>query len=292
MSSINTERALADVMGVKVDIKQVIINGYNINYVVVGAGEPLLLIHGANFGWGVWYPNIVELTKHFTVYAIDLPGAGRSSRIDYSGLNLERDFVNIIQEFINYHNFRKIDIVGSSIGGWLALRMALQNPQKIQKIVLENAVGFADYWSFSDKIIGFYPFAKLITKTVLKPKRKNKRIEKFLRSIFYDPNIDLSKEFIDYFYETMESSHNLLFISSLTKHNKDFLLVNQLKKIKNKTLIFWGAHDKIMPLEKNEINFKLLPNSQVEIIQEAAHIPSIEKSEYFNSKVIRFLLEK
>jgi len=74
-----TEQTLANSLGIELAIKQIPIGAHKINYLVAGKGEPLLLIHGANFGWGVWYPNIPELAKHFTVYAIDLPGAGHSS---------------------------------------------------------------------------------------------------------------------------------------------------------------------------------------------------------------------
>ena len=76
----DTEKKLADSIDASIEIKQMDIGKHRINYAVAGQGPALLMIHGANFGWGMWYPNIPALAKHFTLYMIDLPGAGRSSR--------------------------------------------------------------------------------------------------------------------------------------------------------------------------------------------------------------------
>ena len=285
----DTEKKLATIIDANITIKNCEISGHKINYMVAGDGPPLLLIHGANFGWGMWYPNISELAKHFTVYAIDLPGAGRSSRIDYSKLDLERDFVGVVEQFINKLQLKDFHIIGSSAGGWLALKMALANPNKVNKIIIQNTVGFADYMGLFDKVIGFYPLARLVAKTALKPTRENKNIEKFLRGIFYNSNLDLKPEFIEYFYETMATSHNLLFISRMTALTKQFLLEDKLKEVKNKTLIVWGENDKIMPLRKNSHNFSLIPDVKIEIFSNVGHIPSLENSTMFNETTLSFL---
>lgn len=130
-----------------------------------------------------------------------------------------------------------------------------------------------------------------MSQTLLKPNRSNKNIERFIRSVFYNPKLPLLNEFIDYFYKTMETSHNLLFISRLSSSygRKKLSLLNSLVKIKNNTLIIWGEKDKLMPLSKVEQNFKLIPKVEVRIIKDAGHIPSIEKSEEFNKIIVDFL---
>jgi pimeloyl-ACP methyl ester carboxylesterase len=284
-----TEQRLANSLGVDFAIKQIPIGNYQINYLVAGKGDPLLLIHGANFGWGVWYPNIPELSKHFTVYAIDLPGAGRSSRINYAKLDLQRDLVDVVEQFISANQLENAHLVGFSVGGWLTMKIALLHAERKNKLIIENSVGFTDYMGRSDKIIGIYPFAKLIAKTILIPKRKNKNIEKFLRGIFYNHDLVLKSEFIEYFYETMKSSHNLLFISRLTALTRQFSLTNELTRVKNEILIVWGTKDKIIPLHKNRAYFTLLSNSRIKIMKEAGHIPSLEKPQEFNKALLEFL---
>ncbi len=282
-----TEQKLAESMGIPYEIKQVSIGKHTINYLVAGSGPSLLLIHGANFGWGVWYPNIPVLAKYFTVYAIDLPGAGRSSRVDYRTLDPEKDVFNVVESFVRVVGLQKYSVCGCSIGGWAALRLAYKYPEDVEKAVVLNNVGFDEYMDLSDKVIGFYPLAWIISKTILKPS-KTKNIESFLRGIFYDRNINLKREFIDYFIKTTKTSHNLLFISRLTKVGKSFLLSDILPEIKQKVLVIWGKEDKIIPLEKNRKNFQLIPNIHVELIEKTGHIPSLEDAEKFNGVFLKF----
>ncbi len=287
----NSEQKLIEFIGIPISIKKIAINGHTINYSVSGDGPPLLLIHGANFGWGVWYPNIASLSKNFTVYAIDLPGAGRSTRIDYSRLNPEEDFLIVTEDFIKALGLKNFHIIGFSMGSWVCLQLALKHPEWVDKIIVESAVGFSDYSVASDKIIAFFPLAKLISKIFINPKSRTK-VEKFLRGIFYYKTIKLPEEFINYFWETMKTSHNLLFISRLTALHKTLNLENSLYRIKNKTLIIWGEDDKIIPLQKNSHNFKLIPSSEVRLLKNVGHVPSLENPQEFNSVVNKFLLSK
>lgn len=284
-----TEERLAQSIGVPIEIKQVPIGKHTINYITAGSGRPLLLIHGANIGWGQWYKNIAELSRHFKIYAIDLPGAGRSSRVNYAIFDPYKDLLDIVKNFIHQFNLDRLNAVGSSIGGWIVMQLALTDPARMRRIVLVNSVGFADYMGIGDKIIGMHWLAKLIARIILRPVRTNRRVEQFLRHTLCNRNFPLENNFIDYFYETMSTSHNLLFISRLSQLTKQLLLSNRLQEIKNPSMIIWGEKDPIMPLQKNEHNFWLIPGVKVCIIKDAGHFPSVEKAEEFNSAVKIFL---
>lgn len=287
-----TEERLAKTLKIPYKIGQVKIDKFFINYLKAGAGKPLLLIHGGNIGWGQWYPNISEFAKHFEVYAVDLLGGGRSSRIDLSTMDLEKDLVNAVYEFIKKIGTKELYVVGSSIGGWISLKLALKKDLKVNKIVLSDCIGFTDYMDFPQRILGINLFAQFLAKTALKPVKDNKNIEMFLRDVFYNKNLFIKQEFIDYFYETMATSHNLLFMSRLSSFRgmrKEFILKDVLPDIRSNTLIIWGEKDKLMPIDKNYNNFKLIPNVKINIIKDAGHIPSIEKSNQFNQLALNFL---
>lgn len=284
----STESKLKNLVKTKIEIKQVNISGHKINYSVSGHGPDLLLVHGANFGWGVWHENISELSKHFRVFAIDLPGSGRSSRIDYKTMDPEKDLLEIVKKFIYLLKLEKPSVVGFSLGGWITMRLSIDESESIGKIVVVNSVGIADYMSLGDKVIGFYPLAKFIAYKFINPKKSDK-VENFLRGTFSDKKLKIRKEFLDYFGETMKTSHNLLFISRLTAKHKELNLETKLKEIKNPTLVVWGEDDKIIPLKKNIQNFKQIPNSSVRIIKGAGHIPPLETPVEFNKIVIEFL---
>lgn len=284
-----TEQNLARAIGVPMSIRQIAIKGHTINYCVAGKGPPLLLIHGANFGWGVWYPNIPEFSKHFTVYGIDLPGAGRSSEIDYATLDPENDFVRVVEKFIDHQHFQSLHIGGHSIGGWIALKVALAHPEQIGCVVVVDSVGLSTQVTLQDKMIAWYPFAKLISRIILKPERANKNVEKFLRSAFYNPKTELKQEFIDYFYTTVKKSSPLLLFSRLIKLRQSLLLTHKIRSLKNKVLIIWGEKDMIVPFAPVASIFNSFQNAKLETIPNVGHVPFIEVTDQFNNAVLGFL---
>lgn len=276
-----TEEELIKKIGIDITVNKVQIGAHEINYVTAGSGPPLVMVHGANFGWGVWYDNIAELSKHFTIYALDLPGAGRSSGLDYKNLDPHRDFVEVLAGFIDSLGIRDVSLIGHSIGAWAALQWALRRPDLVKKLVLSGSVGFSSEANLAEKIFSIHPIAKAVTGTVLRPHRKNKRLEMFLRSGFHSPTTEVPLEFLNYFYETMERSHGLLLVSGLIRLRESMFLPNGLGELRDKSLLLWGEHDSIIPI--NRITAQPL------IIANAGHVPFIEQRDLFNSTVLKFL---
>src|SRR3989338_8088252 len=114
---LDTEQKLIAHIGIPIAIERVSVLGHEINYAVCGSGKPLLLIHGANIGWGEWYANIAELVKHYRVFALDLPGSGNSSKIDFLSFDAEKDFVEVVERFMIDLNLTGAALVGHSVGG-------------------------------------------------------------------------------------------------------------------------------------------------------------------------------
>ena len=288
-----TEKCLADSMGIPYEINQEKINGHVINYIVAGKGPPLLLIHGGNIGWGQWYPNIAVLAENYSVYGLDLPGAGRSSLIDYSTLDLNSDFIETTEMFIStIIGAVPVVLIGSSLGGWISLKLAIRKVVNANKIVIINSLGFTNQIRMADRIIGIYPFAKFLTKTALRPVRNNANIEKFLRGVFLDKDQYVSNEFIEYFYRTMARSHNMLLISSLSSikgMRPEFILEDDLQNIESESLIIWGRHDPMLPVDWCQKNFTKIPNVKLTFVEKAAHLPSLEQPNEVNSAIRTFL---
>ncbi len=295
LESQDTERSLAKIVKTPLAIHSLSIRNYTIRYVSAGSGTPLILLHGGNIGWGQWYPNIAAFAKYFHVYAFDFPGGGRSSRVNFQSMNLTHDLVDVIDEAIQKLHIVKPHIVGSSIGGWVAMKLALKRGPKIGKLVLADAIGFTRKLSPMERIVGIPAIAGLMAKTMLKPVRSNKNLEMFMRSVFFDVNFPFPQEFIEYYYETMQTSHNLLFISRLSGLSgvpKELSILNDLPNLTNETLIVWGENDKLMKIRDVKAAFPYIPNGHVHIIKDAGHIVTIEKSEEFNKRALDFLRKK
>lgn len=283
---------LADTLKSHPQSHQVNIGKYKINYITAGQGKPVLLIHGANIGWPQWHLNLDALAKNFKVYAIDLPGAGESTKVNFRKTNFEKDYVDIVDQFVKKLKLKNIDVVGSSFGGWVAMRLAIENRDYIKRLVVTNPIGFTGYMPAKFRPVSIWPLALLMSKTALKPKRSNKNLEKFMRDVFYEKDRPLLNEFVDYFYELSKDSHNVLFISRLAHYSgmrKELFLGKRLKKINVPTLVIWGKEDPLMPYATVKDNFSNIKDVKVKILERVGHMPPVEAANEFNEQVIKFL---
>jgi len=290
----SSEDKLAHIAGIDFAPDQIQLGQYTINYITAGAGMPLLLLHGINIGWGQWYPNVPEFAKHFRVYALDLPGAGMSTKINFKNCDLEKDFVETVENFAIQKNLTEISLIGHSLGGWIALRLALRGKLNIRNMVLVSPMGFIDYVPKRYKPVAFYPIATLLSKTIFNPNPQKMR--RFCFDVMHKDNrTNLKDEFIFHLCEAVaedKRAHPLLLINrltSFTKIAKELVLADQLPKILTKTLIVIGEQDPLIPAKKILAVYQLLPNAQIEVFPKTGHLPPIESSTLFNQTAIAFL---
>jgi pimeloyl-ACP methyl ester carboxylesterase len=118
------------------------INGLNYYYAVYGEGEPLLLLHGGLGTTDMFAPILPKLAEHRTVIGVDLQGHGRTALGDRP-LSLEAmgDDMAAIVTALGHH---KIDVMGYSLGGGVAFRMAVQHPEAVRRLVLVSTGYAAD----------------------------------------------------------------------------------------------------------------------------------------------------
>lgn len=274
----------------KVKLNSLKVGKYLISYAEVGRGKPIILIHGANIGWGQWYPNIAQLAKHFKVYAIDLPGSGASSKFDIRNSSIE-DLVEAVEKFITSLKLKKIKVVGHSFGGLIVLKLALKKDSFIDKMVLVNPMGLTSNIPFNQKLLSVDFIAKLLSKTVMRPNRNN--IKKFLEDAMVNIS-NIKDEFVDYYHQAIKeerATHPFLFINSLTENfkvKKD-LVVGDLNAIKQPTMIILGDKDPITQPTKNLNTYKLIKGAKIHILSNTGHAPSLERIDKFNSLAINFL---
>ena len=113
---------------------------FRIHYLVGGRGRPLVLVHGLDGRAENWAGLMPALMRHgHRVYAIDLLGFGRSDRpdVDYS-IALQADVLN---QFFDSQNLPRADLGGWSMGGWVALKFALDHPERVRRIFVADSAG-------------------------------------------------------------------------------------------------------------------------------------------------------
>ena len=266
---------------------------FSVAYVKAGSGPALLLLHGLNMGWGQWYPNIAELAKHFTVYALDLPGAGRSTTFRVGANNFPLAILGVVEGFIREHNLLAPAIIGHSFGAWVALQIAVRKNVPVGRLVLMSPLGLNARTPAKYRPLGIRWLAWLLSRTVMHLNREN--MKKFVTSVLFQPKT-VSEEFIDYYYESLRSrghEHPFVIINRLSgffRMRKEFLFPQELSYSAAPVLMVIGAHDPITNIAGVRTHvFASAPGVRVEIMQESGHVPSTEQATEFNALVIQFL---
>jgi pimeloyl-ACP methyl ester carboxylesterase len=119
-------------------------NGLNLYYEIHGTGEPLILLHGGLGATELFGEILPLLSKTRQVIAVDLQGHGRTGDIDRP-LSYEA-MADDIAALIKYLGIEKADVMGYSLGGGVALRTAVQHPDRVRKLVLISTAFRRDGW--------------------------------------------------------------------------------------------------------------------------------------------------
>src|SRR5580658_2223591 len=119
----------------------VTVNGYKMHYLVGGTGRPLVLVHGLGsraLDWANLIPRLIA--GGHRVYAVDLLGYGRSAQPKNAGYSIADQAV-MVEGFLDSQHLQQVDLAGWSMGGWIAMRVALQHPERIRRLVLLDSAG-------------------------------------------------------------------------------------------------------------------------------------------------------
>eukprot|EP01012_Entosiphon_sulcatum_P013786 TRINITY_DN18980_c0_g1_i1.p1 TRINITY_DN18980_c0_g1~~TRINITY_DN18980_c0_g1_i1.p1 ORF type:complete len:504 (-),score=48.04 TRINITY_DN18980_c0_g1_i1:124-1635(-) len=116
-----------------------------INTLVIGSGPPLVLIHGMAAGLGLWVANLESLAEVYTVYALDLPGFGRSDRVAFEGSEPQEGEAYFVDHVEAWRCAMGLDepfsLLGHSMGGYLAAAYATRYPHYVRHLLLEDPWG-------------------------------------------------------------------------------------------------------------------------------------------------------
>ncbi len=274
--------------------RQVAIDGVNWRYWYAGSGPPLLLIHGF-LGYSFsWRFNVAALSRHFSVYAIDLPGCGFSERTDAAECTLTGDAERVLR-FMQMFGIENADIVGSSRGGGLSIILAAiaartNQLDRIRRLVLVSPI---NPWSSHGKVI-----TRLLATTLgglyvvhVQP-RLGIIAKRYLKALYGDPARVSPGTFDGYTIglDPAGSFEHLLKI--LRSWHDDLAAIYQaLAEIGGiPTLLLWGSRDRaVYPSSIHQLQ-RHLKNSALVMFQGAGHMPYEEVPDEFNRVLCDFLL--
>ena len=237
----------------------------------------VILVHGlGNNGARDWKNVAPLLSKRFHVITFDLPGLGRSSKLNqlYSPDNYAR-FVDWVAGKYAKNPFI---LIGHSMGANIALDYASLHPSKVKQLILMDAAGILHRTSFSKHLIDDFkpvwwmhliPSSEQLTETL------GFGIEDYDKFPFAI-NLILSTEF----GRRKFLGADPIKISGLAMVQKDFS--GQLEQVTMPTLLIWGGKDTIAPLRTGKMLEALLPNATLQIIPESQHVPMTQTPQQLN----------
>jgi pimeloyl-ACP methyl ester carboxylesterase len=245
------------------------IEGCRTHYRRGGKGAPLVFLHGAG-GLPIVLPFMEKLAQRFDLIVPDHPGYGQSDEPDW--LENIHDVAYFYLDFLARLELERVVLVGNSMGGWMALEIAVRNTARLASLVLVSPAGVrADGADPAD--IFLLPQEEMT--------RKLFHDQKFAEARLLIPE---TPESIDLALKNRHTTARLAWEPRL----HDPMLPKWLHRIDVPVSIVWGAQDRILPVGIGHELKRLLPKAELQIFDPCGHLPQVEKMEEFCDHVVRF----
>jgi 3-oxoadipate enol-lactonase len=257
------------------------LNAIEVSFFDIGKPDalPIVLIHGFPFSHEMWDPQIEALQKRFRVIAYDLRGHGKSGVGD--GQYTLEFFVDDLLALLDYLKIGKAVLCGLSMGGYIALRAVERNPERVMGLILADTQAKAD----SNE-------AKLKRAAAIKSVKANgvnAYAEAFVKSVFAPQTSTSNIAAVEKIRQIIQSNSSLGICGALLALASRTDTTESLSGIKVPTLILVGEHDALTPPSVSQEMHSKIPNSDIHLIPNAAHMSNLENSEEFNKHILNFL---
>jgi pimeloyl-ACP methyl ester carboxylesterase len=258
----NNPPRLIDIAGITVELRR------------GGSGTPVLVIHG-ELGVPGWLESFAQLAEHHDVIVPSLPGYGRSTRPDWiMGVH---DLAAWVTWFARDIDLRTpVNVIGCSLGGWVAAEIATVAPQFFNKMVLVGAMGIKPE---QGEIFDYFLESGLTG----------------LRRAFHRP--EQSSAFMRYWgnewtpeeTDLVEQHREMTCRIAWKPYMHSLTLRHLLPGVSTPTLLLWGGEDAITPINSGEIYQRAIPRSRLVVIENCGHMPEMEKPTEFAGLIDNFL---
>ena len=266
------------------DTEYLELEGSWIRYRVSGGGPPVLLVHGWLSSGRVWERLANRLAQRFTVYSLDLSGFGESDK-PISGYGV-RYGSRLLYAFCAHFGLTRAAVVGHDIGGAMAVKLAADHPDVVGRFVLVSTPADEDQmdlptflWLATLPVVGplFYSLGRYV-----RPLRGL-----WMRPFVSDPD-DLTEEAVDDAGMATPASATKT-LSVARRELSRGRLVRQAGIIKVPVLVIVGEEDQIVDPQAASDWARALPTVEVVLIEDAGHLPMLERTGELNAQVLAFL---
>ena len=240
-----------------------------------GQGKPVLLIHGFPFHQEIWDGYVERLSDEFRVITIDLPGFGKSEPLK-SPFTLEQ-VANTLLDFLRKNDLKKVNIVGHSLGGYVALAMVKDSPELFASLVLFHSTAYADS---AEKRAARSKSVEFVQRNGALPFTSG-----FIPPLFFNPihpAIERVKKIA-----SEATSQSVIGYTLAMKDRPDHS--KTLEVFKNPTLFLAGKNDPGIPVDSIIKQAAHCQKGEIQIFENVSHMGMLEKPEATASKIKDFL---
>lgn len=257
--------------------------GISTHYHDAGEGAPVVLLHGSGPGvsaWANWQHAIPELSRDRRVLALDIVGFGHTERpagVTYS----LRTWTDHVWSFLDALGIGRASLVGNSLGGRIALQMAEDDQDRLDRVVLMGAPG-----------VGMTITDGLQALRAYEPSHEAMR--HLLKTYFaVDPDL-ISDDLVRIRYEASAApgaheAYQLMFFDPRHAGGQLGITEDQVRAVTRPTLLVHGREDRVVPVDVAWNMVRLLPDADLHVFSRCGHWTQIERAADFNAVVAQFL---
>lgn len=257
------------------------LNGIDLHVEQTGEGVPLVMLHGLTANIETMRAEINRLSRSRRVIAIDSRGHGRSDKPSIYTLT---DHVDDVLGVMNALGLTQVDLMGSSMGSYIAQGVAIREPGRVNKLVLVTPKAHGATSSV----------ARLLAQHAAELQGKSEaEVQAFLFGLAFAPTTSAQVR------ASMMASMQQQAAAGLMLTPEQNLAANRalegfdfrpdLARVTAKTLVISGRHDALNPPEEGELIAGLIPGARFEVLEHSGHVPNLEEPERFFELIESFL---
>lgn len=255
-----------------------------IHYHEIGTGHPLICIHGAGPGataWSNFKGNFGELSKHFHTFLMDMPQYGKSDKPFIEGGRLSF-LAKTVRDFMDALGLKKAHILGNSMGGQAALKLAIDYPDRADRIAV---IGSSPIKAGSI----FQPMPLEGIRAIRNYYRGEgptpAKMRVVLESLVYNTSL-ITEDLVQERFEASTDPEAVEVFKKGAADSED--LYFELVKVKSKTLLLWGQDDKAGALDVALLMLRRIQDARLYLFPKCGHWAQVEHRDEFNRVVIQY----
>ncbi|MFI5267343.1 MAG: alpha/beta fold hydrolase [Chloroflexota bacterium] len=258
--------------------------GINIHYNDVGSGYPVIMIHGAGPGassWSNFKQNVDAFSDRFRCLLVDMPQYGGSEKLVIEGGRLTY-CSGVFRDFMDKLGIENAHFVGNSMGGQVAIKLAIDSPERVSKLVVIGSAPVSQSLFCPMPLEGI----KLIGSYYKGEGPSREKMRTLIQTLLYDSSF-LNDAILEDRYQASIDPDTVRIMSTQPPTKED--LTGQLHKVACPALVLWGIDDRFGALDIGLLMARMFQNARMHIFPKCGHWAQVEQADEFNRLVIDFL---